>query len=244
MKKIILGLLAVTSFATANAQKNSILVYGNVGLNINNQDNGPVGGSVNTTNWNVTPGIGYQFHNNWTVGIQGAIGMNNTDVTAPYQLDATKNATFTNSSTDWRAGAFLRHTHYFNNMFSLWHQLDLGYMGGSTSQDTLGATATPSSIVKGQREDSYSGFGAMITPAIGVHIWDGFALNFSFGGLGFNTVSWDKAPVTETNINFTFGQQFNFGISKNFGCGKKKGHGEPGMEMRKMKKHNADEDDE
>lgn len=245
MKKIILALLAVTSIATANAQKNSILVYGNLGLNTRSTDNGPTS-STNDLTWNVSPGIGYQFSNNWTVGVQGGIGMWNTDVTAPYVLNTTRNITLTTSSTDWRAGAFLRHTHYFNNMFSLWTQLDLSYLGGSTSMESVNtATSTAAIPVIRETGDDYSGFGANIMPAVGIHVAKGFALNFSFGGIGFNTISWDNAPTTTTSFGLTFGQQFNFGITKNFGCGpKKKGHREPGMEMRKMKKHEADEDDD
>lgn len=245
MKKIILALMAVASVATANAQKNSILVYGNLGLNNTNTDNGTAG-STNDLGWNVSPGVGYQFNDNWTVGIQGSIGMWNNDNTAPYTLNTTRNITLTNQYTDWRAGAFLRYTHYISNMFSFWTQLDLSYLGGSTSMENVNmATSTPTSPVIATTTDNYSGFGAGITPAIGIHVAKGFALNFSFGGLGFSTTSWDKAPVTETNFGLTFGQQFNFGITKNFGCGgKKKSTGDAGMHMRKMKKHEADEDDE
>ncbi len=84
-----------------------------------------------------------------------------------------------------------------------------------------------------------------ITPSLAINVHNGLALNFGIGGIGFRTVSYDIAPTTMSSFMFTFGQQVNIGISKNFGCkSSHHGHHEPGMEMRKMKKHSSDDDDE
>lgn len=234
MKRIILALFAVSSIATANAQKGSILLYGNLGIGIENVDNGPTAPTGNWTSWNVTPGVGYQFTNAFTVGIQGGFGsrINKTTVSLP-----TRDSSFKNTWNDWSAGVFVRHTHNLGNLFSIWNQLDLSYISGTQKMENMGAITTTG-------EDTYNGFMAMLTPAIAVNVHEGWKLNFSFGGIGFSTQTWDIAPVTETRFNFNFGQQVNFGITKNFACGTKKHHHDPGMHMKKMKKHDADEDDE
>ena len=56
MKKLILALIAAGSMATANAQSNSILLYGDLGLQTVRMQN-----LDKTTNWNASPGIGYQL---------------------------------------------------------------------------------------------------------------------------------------------------------------------------------------
>ena len=52
MKKLILALLAVVSIGTANAQRNSVLMYGNAYVATDNVDYGPY--NVRTTT------LGYQ----------------------------------------------------------------------------------------------------------------------------------------------------------------------------------------
>lgn len=236
MKKLILALLAVATVGSASAQKNSILVYGNAGVNWAKTDNGAA--STNEgTDWNITPGVGFQFNNHLTVGLQGGYGSNKNVATAPLSK-------ITNTDREWQAGAFFRYTQSLNPTFNFWTQLDLGYISGKGSAETIttnisGATSVVST------SDMYNGFQAMLTPAIGVNVHKGLALNFGIGGLGYRTVSYDKAPTTMNNFVVTFGQQFNVGISKNFGCNcsKSRGHREPGMEHRKHKKM-TDEDDE
>jgi hypothetical protein len=122
-------------------------------------------------------------------------------------------------------------------MFSVWNQLDLSYISGTQKFENASAITTTG-------EDTYNGFRAMLTPAIAVNVHNGWKLNFSFGGIGFATSTWDIAPETTTTFNFNFGQQVNFGITKNFACCTKKHGHDHGMHMKKMKKHDADEDDE
>ena len=69
MKKLILALIAAGSMATANAQSQSILLYGDLGLQTVRMQN-----LDKTTNWNASPGIGYQFNHNWTVGYSIELG--------------------------------------------------------------------------------------------------------------------------------------------------------------------------
>lgn len=235
MKKLILALLAVATVGSASAQKNSFLVYGNAGVNWTKTDNGAAGTNEGT-NWNITPGVGFQFNNHLTVGLQGGYGSNKGINTIP-------NNKVTNTDREWQAGAFFRYTQNLNSTFFFWTQLDLSYVSGKESNENITTAGTTSTVVN--TSDMYNGFQAMLMPAIGVNVHKGLALNFGIGGLGYRTVSYDKAPTTINSFGVTFGQQFNFGISKNFGCkcGKSRGHQEPGMEHRKHKKM-TDEDDE
>lgn len=235
MKKLILALLAVATVGSASAQKNSFLVYGNAGVNWAKTDNG--GGSTNEgTDWNITPGVGFQFNNHLTVGLQGGYGSNKS-------INTAINNKATNTNREWQAGVFFRHTQNLNSTFFFWTQLDLSYVSGKETTETITTAGTTTSVTT--VSDMYNGFQGTITPAIGVNVHKGLALNFGIGGLGYRTISYDKAPTTMNNFMVTFGQQFNFGISKNFGCkcGKSRGHQEPGMEHRKHKKM-TDEDDE
>ncbi len=235
---------AVAAVGTANAQKNTFLVYGNAGVNWSNTDMGAATGSNDATRWNITPGVGYQFNNHLTVGLQGGYGSNKSVVDAITAPAPTGTKT-TNVNREWEVGAFFRHTQSLTGIFVMWTQLDLGYISGKATTDVVTTAANGVSTAAPQASDMYNGFRANITPAIGMNVHKGWALNFSIGGLGYRTATWDKAPTTENGFMVTFGQQFNVGVSRNIGCctHKHRSHHEPGMEHRKHKK-SSDEDDE
>lgn len=247
MKKLILALLAVASISAANAQKNSILVYGDVGVNFDNTDNGSKATtmSVKNTNWNIAPGVGYQISNHITLGLQGGYWFGKTETQSQnvWTPAPPSSITTTDSWREWQIGAFGRYTMPLGGIFSMWTQLNASYVSGKVSMDTLDfTTGRPLPLTA---EDTYNGFQATLTPALAINVHNGLALNFGIGGIGFRTVSYDKAPTTQSNFMFTFGQQINVGISKNFGCRSHHGgHHEPGMDTRKMKKHSSDDDDE
>lgn len=240
MKKLILALLAVATVGSASAQKNTFLVYGNAGVNWGKTDNGIVTGTDEGTTWNINPGVGFQFNNHLTVGLQGGYGANKS-------VNTITNNKTTMTDREWQAGVFFRYTQPLNPTFNFWTQLDLGYVSGKSTHEIITTTGTSSVVSNpaGLNNDMYNGFQAMLTPAIGVNVHKGLALNFGIGGLGYRTVNYEKNPTTMNNFVVTFGQQFNVGISKNFGCNcsKSRGHREPGMDHRKHKKM-TDEDDE
>jgi hypothetical protein len=243
MKKLVLALLAVATVGSASAQKNTFLVYGNAGVNWGKTDNGAAVGTSENTSWNITPGVGYQFNNHLTVGLQGGY-MSDKNVTNAISL-APAGVKSTNMNREWQLGAFFRYTQPLTGIFNMWTQLDLSYVSGKMTSDVVTTAGTGISTAAPTASDMYNGFQAMITPAIGVNVHKGWALNFGIGGLGFRTTTFDKAPTTTSNFMVTFGQQFNVGVSRNIGCHCKKsrGHKEPGMEHRKMKK-SSDDDDE
>jgi len=248
MKKFLLALLAAGSLATADAQKGSWLHYGNVGISTSKTDKGSAAGTDKTISWNINPGIGYQFSNHLTAGVQGGYMKMKSESEIPW---TTTNVTVLNSKTsEWQVGAFLRHTHYFDKIFSVYHQLDVSVIGGKTTHgDTLTFLTSTGRPIYNSAEDTYTGFAVRLTPAVSINVHDGFCLNFSVGGIGFTTKTWDiagsKQDVKENSFDFTWGKQFNIGISKNM-CPRKHGHHhmEPGMEHRRHKKHAEEDDDE
>lgn len=252
MKKLILALLAVSSIGVASAQKNSVLVYGTLGLSHDKTDNG--GGTENRQfDWNVSPGIGYQFTNNITVGLQGGIMSHfEENRMSPAANTWNRNAMETR---EWQAGAFFRYTKPVNNWLSLFAQVDLSYVSGQDVSEAetravdFAANKVVETLIYGY--DYYNGFQASITPMVQVFVHDGMALNFGFGGLGYRTISYDtpKSPtalngtIDQSSFMFTWGNQFNFGVSKNFNCKTKTGNVKPGDDLRPMKVE-ADDDDE
>jgi len=190
MKKLLItGLIVAGSILSANAQTGSILLYGNVGFNTNNKS----GGTSDPTNvasvgsFSINPGIGYQFNKLWTVGVAG--GYNYTD--NGYGINKV-----------YSAGAFLRYSKHLAGIFSLYGQLDAGYQGEKNVLDKVTTTA--------------DGFYATLTPVLSASIKNGFALNFSIGGLDYSSLNW-KGGVTQSTFGLTFGKAVSIGISKNFG---------------------------
>jgi hypothetical protein len=190
MKKLILALLAVGSVAFANAQSNSVLLYGNVGMS-NYSD------SMNTNmfSWNINPGIGYQFDQHWTLGLSLGYAQNS---------NRPDGGTRTNTN-DYNVGAFGRYTHNISGIFYCYGQLDMGYWGGNQTGNF------PTDRI-------YNGFYAKFNPAVGAHIKNGWSLNFSVGGLGFMTRKYNETANSSNSFGITFGQQVNIGLSKNFQC--------------------------
>ncbi|MBA3829638.1 MAG: porin family protein [Taibaiella sp.] len=221
MKKLLLTILAVGSIAAANAQEGTILVYGNVGVTSNTDAN-----KVNYLSWNITPGVGYQFDNHWTAGLSLNYSLDSS-IKADGAADRLK-------ASHYNIGAFLRYTKMLNNIFAVYGQLDLGYQAG---HQELGSTEIPGS--------KYNGLYAMVTPAVAIFIPKWFALNFSFGGLGYTSYKVDQAPNSNGTFAFTFGKTMNIGISRNFGCGmghKMHGHAQPGDDTRHMDTSDDDDD--
>lgn len=252
MKKFILALIALATVHTADAQKGSILAYGTAGIHTMKNDNG-VGTETKKFNWNINPGVGYQFTDNITVGLQGGfMNMKNTtnaNLTAPLGA-VTETIT---KSNEWQAGVFFRYGMKISKLFTLYDQIDASYLAGKSTTDAsttvAGATTTTPQVINGE----FTGFQARLFPALMVHVKDGMALNFSFGGLQYRTVSTDipgplntKTTSTTSSFDLTFWQQMNFGISYNFGGGSgccRKGTGSPSDDLRPMR-IDADQDDD
>lgn len=193
MKKIILSAILLGSMAVgANAQANSILVYGNLSIGTETD-----AAKNHEFNFGINPGVGYQFDNHWTVGLTG--GFNTT-------RDRADKADDWNYENTYSVAPFLRYTQGLGKIFAVYGQLEVGYQG-----QTDGVTNNNDSKV------SANGVYASLTPYIGINVYRGFALNFQFGGLGFSSMKVKDADNSDNSFGLTFGKQFSVGVSKNFG---------------------------
>jgi hypothetical protein len=232
MKKLILAVLAAGTIATANAQQpRSVLLYGNVGFHSVNHDNFSTT-SIKTMNWNVSPGVGYQFNHNWTLGLS-----------LSWAQDGFKdNAGVKTTRNVYSVGPFARYSNYIHRseIFFWFAQLDFAYAGGYT---TVGGNPA---VLK------HNGINTNLFPALGINVGHGLALNFSVGGLGYSSDKFDDvtpagtpAVYAQNSFNFTFGQQVNFGLSKNFGCGHRMhAHCEPGDEIHTRSVEKMEDEDD
>jgi opacity protein-like surface antigen len=142
-----------------------------------------------TTEFSINPGIGYQFSDHWTAGIAGGYGHSKVEPSTGAEQ----------KSNTYRAGGFGRYTYVFSSIFSLYGQGDVYYHGQKI-------------------EDVKSnGFGAAITPAVGINVSKGFALNIGFGGISYETIKIKDADNSTKTFDVNFGKNVTIGVSKNFG---------------------------
>ncbi|MEG0850181.1 MAG: outer membrane beta-barrel protein [Flavobacterium sp.] len=197
MKKfLVIAALAICTFATAQ-KKGSILVMGSIEYNSQNVSNS--GSEDKTNSFTFSPKVGYQFHQNWTAGIEAGVG------TAKREFSNNTESKLNNFSL----GGFLRYSKPLNQTFSAYADLGVGYQNRKTT-NSVGPLST---INEGD------GFYIGVTPAIFINVNKGFGLNFNIGGLGYNTLNYDGNNGNGDNVknfNFTFGKAFSVGISKNF----------------------------
>ncbi|MFD1603732.1 outer membrane beta-barrel protein [Flavobacterium artemisiae] len=193
MKKMLL-ILALSVFGFANAQKGTILVGGNIGYSSNKIER-EMAPSKNTT-FQFSPKVGYQFHDNWTVGAEFSL------VSSKSTIEEGEG-----KATNFKAGAFVRYTVPLSETFSVFADLGAGFQN---QKDKIYENGVLTSEGKGD------GLYAGITPALFINMKKGFGLNFSIGGLGYETMSYDATDADVKSFYFNFGKTINIGISKNF----------------------------
>lgn len=186
-------IIALATFGFANAQKGTILVGGNIGYASETTDYNV--GETKTNSFSFSPKVGYQFNDNWTVGGEFTIASSKNDQgTTEYK---------TNSS---RFGAFVRYSVPLSQTFAVFADMGAGF------QNQTNKTYTGANYAKSKADGMYVG----VTPALFINMKKGFGLNFSIGGLGYETLSYDNNGPDVNSFYFNFGQTFNIGISKNF----------------------------
>lgn len=195
MKKSLL-ILALTVFSFANAQKGTILVLGNVGYS--SQTPGDSGNTTTLRSFNFSPKVGYQYNDNWTVGVESSIANSKqTFMSGDYK------------SNNFSVGGFIRYMKPIAGIFSAYADLGTGYQNSDQTQVNGGMNPFLS-------ESKGSGFYVGVTPALFININKGFGLNFNLGSIGYNTLNYSNSGNDTQNFNFSFGQAFSVGISKNF----------------------------
>lgn len=189
MKKVLV-IVAMALVSVANAQKGTVLLAGNVALNSSKESS--TGYEQKVNDFTFAPKIGYQFSDNMTVGIESTIGNGKTTTTLGSTTTEVK-------MDNLKLGAFLRYAKSLGGAFSAY--ADLG----------AGMQSEKAGTVKS------NGFYVGVTPAVAIDLKKSFCLNFSIGGLGYDTLKDDTAnPTTTNNFKFNFGKTLSIGISKNF----------------------------
>jgi hypothetical protein len=196
MKKSLL-IFALAVFGIASAQKGTVLVLGNVGYY--SQKPGDSGNAPTQKTFNFSPKVGYQYNDNWTVGVESYISNSKQTYTSGEY-----------KSNNFSVGGFLRYSKPLGTLFSVYADLGTGYQNVEQTQYSGGFNPFLSTT-------KANGIYVGVTPALLLNITKSFGLNFNIGGLGYNTLNNSTHNGTDSkNFNFSFGQAFSVGISKNF----------------------------
>lgn len=196
MKKLVL-LIALITFSFANAQKGTILVLGNIGFY--SQKNGDLGNTSTQKTFFFSPKVGYQYNDNWTVGVE----LSNANSKQTYTSSEFK-------SNNFSVGGFLRYAKPLGGIFSAYVDFGTGFQNVEQTQYNSG---TNPFLTTTKANGIYVG----VTPALLLNISKGFCLNFNIGSLGYNyLINKTNNGTDAKNFNFNFGQAFGVGISKNF----------------------------
>jgi hypothetical protein len=186
MKKLVLFAAVVFGLSTTNAQKNSILLGGNVGYNHTENKFGGDEQKYDTYEW--APVLGYQFADNWAIGATAKFSKID-------QGDVHENGT--------SIGGFVRYTRPFNETFAIYADLGAGWQEERIKSN-------------GVELDKADGFYIGFTPALFINFKNNFGLNFSIGGIEYNHLKQKGTNAKSNGVDVTFGNSFNIGISKNF----------------------------
>lgn len=212
MKKLLVA-SAVALFGMVSAQKNTLLVGGNISYNTgkNTINTNVAGTNLNsedkTDEFSFNPTIGYQFTDNLTAGVR--LGVTTTKGTVTVNgMGMTINAEAKENNFSY--GIFGRYTMPLSETFAVYGDLDIFAMNGKTTTPSFaGSTIT-------YTESKTNGFGVLFTPNLFINFKNSFGLNFNIGGLGY-THSEIKGMDNKTNqFGFEFGKGVTVGISKNF----------------------------
>ncbi|MEP7093132.1 MAG: outer membrane beta-barrel protein, partial [Flavobacterium sp.] len=112
MKKMLV-IVALAMFSFANAQKGSILVMGS--FNYNSEKTSNSGSEIKNNNFGFSPKVGYQFHQNWTAGIEAGVSNSKQE-----------NVNTETKSNNFSLGGFLRYSKPLNQTFSAYADLGVG----------------------------------------------------------------------------------------------------------------------
>jgi hypothetical protein len=203
MKKLLV-VSAIALFGAMNAQKNTILVGGNISLeSVKNKSNSTTTSEGNAFEFN--PTIGYQFADNWTAGVR--LGVGTEKITMPITATSYEATKKTNTFT---YGVFGRYTLPLNETFAAFGDLDV-YAGNGKLTYSSNVPGDVSSTSK------TTNFGVKFTPNLFINFKNSFGLNFNIGSLGYETNKLKDSDIKTNSFGFGFGKGVTVGISKNFG---------------------------
>lgn len=131
MKKLLFAVALLIS-TMVGAQKNSLLVGGNIGFTSEKI------GDSKIEDFEFAPKVGYQFSEKWTTGIEGSI--------------ANVKTTGAEKTEKYKIGGFLRYSTPLSELFSFYTDLGVGYQNTSLN-DAKGmyASLTPALFINMKR---------------------------------------------------------------------------------------------
>jgi hypothetical protein len=193
MKTIMVAAILLGFAAGAKAQNNTLLIYGNAGYASEKND-------AKLSSYSFRPGIGYQFTDNWTAGINVGVWGDKRRDDGGYV-----------KNNHLEAGPFIRYAYPLGSVFAVYGQMDVNYLHHKQNNTVANTTFRS------------NGVAARIWPALAANVYKGLALNFKFGEIGYTTEKTkeigNKSHRFLADFNWTTG--FQFGISKNFSWNKK-----------------------
>jgi len=197
MKKVILSALAVFTFAFANAQeategfaKGDLFISGAFGFGSTKT------GDFKTNDFVIAPKLGYFVSENIALGL--ALGYETSKI--ELGSESAKNNTLS-------VGAFGRYYTTPTSKFSFFGQLGLNYNSYDNEFDSSGLG-----------ESKGNGFDIALAPGVSYFIASNFALEATFGILGYSTTKPD-ADGAEKTTAFQFGldtRDINLGLVYKF----------------------------
>ncbi|WP_417429790.1 porin family protein [Halpernia sp.] len=204
MKKLLL-VGAIALFSAVSAQKNSLLIGGNIGYNTSKTTVGS-NPSINATSdqFSFNPLIGYQFADHLTAGVKFGVS------TSKDTFNYTNNLSGTQKTNSFTYGVFGRYTIPLSDLFAVYGDLYVFGMNGKITTPSFNGTGITYSDTK------TNGYGISLVPNIFINLKNSFKLNFNIGGLNY-THNEIKGVDNKTNqFGFQFGKGAVVGISKNF----------------------------
>ena len=204
MKKLLLTAAAVFAFSFANAQdssasgegfsKGNVMLSGSVGVNSEKT------GEDKASGFNFSPRAGFFVTDNIAVGV--ALGFSSTKQEDSSPIEDKK--------TDFSAGVFGRYYFTPASKFSVFGQLGVN-MNSYKNESTNNVSGLTLSS-KG------SGFGVALAPGVSYFLSNHFALEATWGVLGFDSSKPDATGAdTTTNVDFGLDlNDLNFGLVYKF----------------------------
>ncbi|WP_312764786.1 outer membrane beta-barrel protein [Epilithonimonas sp.] len=216
MKKLLLvGALAL--FGAVNAQKNTILVGGNISYNTSKTTNNTAmfksEGKADEFSFN--PQIGYQVTDRFTVGVKlGVSSSKQTGESTFSGFPGVPASTYNVEIKDnyFQYGVFGRYTVPLNETFAVFGELDVFASNGKSKEPDTTSGSTINYI-----ETKTTGFGLAFTPNLFINFKNSFGLNFNIGGIGYTHEKVKDSEIKTNQFGFGFGKGITVGISKNFG---------------------------
>lgn len=110
-------LIAMFAFAgfTVQAQSNSILVYGNLGINSSKS-----AADVKTNSFSFSPAVGYQWNDHWTGGVN-------------FKTTSGKTGSPEIKSSSFGAGPFIRYAYPLSDIFAVYGQFNANYVSSKVA---------------------------------------------------------------------------------------------------------------